>query len=237
MKWAKDLNSYFLQIKNEQLEPDMKQWTGSKMRKEYIKDVYCHPAYLTSMQSTSREIPGWKNHKLESRLLGAISTTSDIQIIPPLWQKVKVKWSGSHSVVSDCLQPHGLYSPWNSLGQNTGVGSLSLLQGIFPTQGSNPGLLHCRQILLYQLSHKGSPESEEELKSLLMKVKGESENAGLKLIIQKMKIMSSSSVTSWKIHGKTMKIVTDFIFLDSTVDWDCSHKFKRHLQKSYDKPR
>ena len=51
--------------------------------------------------------------------------------------------------------PHGPYSPWNSPGQNTGVGSLSLLQGIFPTQGSNPGLLHCRQIL-YQLSHKGS---------------------------------------------------------------------------------
>ena len=62
----------------------------------------------------------------------------------------------SRSVVSNSLQPHGLYSPWNSLGQNTGVGSLSLLQGIFPTQGSNPGLLHCRQILS-QLSHKGSP--------------------------------------------------------------------------------
>ena len=54
------------------------------------------------------------------------------------------------------LQPHGLYSPWNSPGQNTGVGSLSLLQGTFPTQGLNPGLPHCRQIL-YQLSHKGSP--------------------------------------------------------------------------------
>ena len=64
--------------------------------------------------------------------------------------------SESHSVVSDSLQPHGLYNPWNSLGQNTGVGSLSLLQGIFPTQRSNPGLSHCRWIL-YQLSHKGSP--------------------------------------------------------------------------------
>ena len=64
--------------------------------------------------------------------------------------------SESRSVVSNSLQPHGLYSLWNSLGQNTGVGNLSLLQGIFPTQGSNPGLLHCRQIL-YQLSHKGSP--------------------------------------------------------------------------------
>ena len=60
-----------------------------------------------------------------------------------------------HSVVSDSLQPHGLYSPWNSLALKTGVGSLSLLQGIFPTQGSNPGLPHCRQIL-YQLSHKTS---------------------------------------------------------------------------------
>ena len=60
------------------------------------------------------------------------------------------------SVVSYSLQPHGLYSPWNSPGRNTGVGSLSLLQGIFPTQGSNPGLLYCRRIL-YQLSHHGSP--------------------------------------------------------------------------------
>ena len=58
--------------------------------------------------------------------------------------------------MSDSLQPCGLYSPWNSPGQNTGVGSLSLLQRIFPTQGSNPGLPHCRQIL-YQLSDKGSP--------------------------------------------------------------------------------
>ena len=64
--------------------------------------------------------------------------------------------SESRSFVSDSLQPHGLYSPWNSPGQNTGVGSCSLLQGIFPTQGSYPGLPHCRRIL-YQLSHEGSP--------------------------------------------------------------------------------
>ena len=63
------------------------------------------------------------------------------------------------SVVSDSVRPHGLYSLWNSPGQNTGVGSLSLLQGIFPTQGSNPGLPHCR--LLYQLSHKRSPRIVE----------------------------------------------------------------------------
>ena len=62
----------------------------------------------------------------------------------------------SCSVVSDSLQPHGLYIPWNSPGQNTGVGSLSLLQGIFPTQGSNPGLLHCG-LIIYQLSHQRSP--------------------------------------------------------------------------------
>ena len=65
--------------------------------------------------------------------------------------------SESRSVVSNSLRPHGLYSPWTSPGQNTGVGSLSLLQGIFPTQGSNPGLPPCRQSL-YQLSHKGSPD-------------------------------------------------------------------------------
>ena len=64
--------------------------------------------------------------------------------------------SESRSVVSDSLRPRGLYSPWKSPGQNTGVGSLSLLQGIFSTQGLNPGLLHCRQIL-YQLSYQGSP--------------------------------------------------------------------------------
>ena len=64
--------------------------------------------------------------------------------------------SESRSVVSNSLRPHGLYSPWNSPGRNIGVGSLSLLQGIFPTQGSNPGIPHCRWIL-YQLSHKGSP--------------------------------------------------------------------------------
>ena len=68
------------------------------------------------------------------------------------------QWSKSHSVMSNSLWPHGLCSPWNSLGQNTGVGSLSLLQRIFPIQGLNPGLLHCRQIL-YQLSHKGGPNS------------------------------------------------------------------------------
>ena len=70
--------------------------------------------------------------------------------------------SESRSVLSDSLQPHRLYSPWNSPGQNTGVGRLSLLQGIFPTQGQNPGLLHCRWIL-YQLSHKEIPRILEQV--------------------------------------------------------------------------
>ena len=72
-----------MQITKQQLEPDMEQWTGSKFGKEYIKAVYCHPAYLTYMQSTSYEMPGWMNHTLESRLPGEISTTSDRQMTPP----------------------------------------------------------------------------------------------------------------------------------------------------------
>ena len=73
------------------------------------------------------------------------------------FHKIIWKENESHSVMSDSsLWAHGLYSPWNSPGQNTGMGSLSLLQRIFPTQGLNPGLPHCRHIL-YQLSHKGSP--------------------------------------------------------------------------------
>ena len=74
--------------------------------------------------------------------------------------------SESHSVVSDSLQPHGLYSSWNSPGQNTEVGSCSLIQGIFPTQVSNPGLLHCKWIL-YQLSHRGSPHARKVMLKIL----------------------------------------------------------------------
>ena len=67
-----------IQVKKQQLEPDMEQWTGSKLGKEYVKAVYCHPAYLTSLQSTSCEMPGWMKHKLESRLPGEISITSEM---------------------------------------------------------------------------------------------------------------------------------------------------------------
>ena len=102
---------------------------------------------------------GWKKHKLESRLLGEISVTSDMQMTPPLWQKI-----------------------------------------------------------------------EEELKSLLMKVKEDSKKVGLKLNIQKTKIMASSLITSWEIDGETVEMVADFIFLGSkiTADGDCSHEIKRH---------
>ena len=78
-----------MQVKKQQLEQDMEQWNGSKLGKEYIKAVYCHPAYLTYMQNTSCEMPGWTKHKLESRLPGEISITSDMQMTPQLWQKVK----------------------------------------------------------------------------------------------------------------------------------------------------
>ena len=70
-----------MQVKKQQLKPDVEQETGSKLGKEYIKAVYCYPAYLTYMQSTSCEMPGWINHKLETRLLGEISTISYMQII------------------------------------------------------------------------------------------------------------------------------------------------------------
>ena len=73
-----------MQVKKQQLELDMEQQTGSKSGREYVKAVYCHPAYLTYMQNTSCEMLGWMKHKLESRLLGEISITSDKQMIPPL---------------------------------------------------------------------------------------------------------------------------------------------------------
>ena len=125
-------------VKKQQLELNVERLTGSKLGKEY-KAEYCLPAYLTSMQSTSCEMPGWMNRKLESRLLGEISITSDMRMTPPLWQK-------------------------------------------------------------------------EELKSLLMKVKEESEKVGLKLNIQRAKIMESGSITSWEIDGETVETVSDFIF-------------------------
>ena len=80
-----------MQVKKQQLELDMEQQTGYKLGKEYDKAAYCHPAYLTYMQSTSCKMLVWMKHKLESRLPGEISITSDMQMTPPLWQKVKRK--------------------------------------------------------------------------------------------------------------------------------------------------
>ena len=150
-----------MQVKTQQLEPDMEKWTGSKLGKEYIKAVYWHPAYLTYMRSTSCEMLGLTKHNLKPRLLGEISVTSDIQMTPRLWQKVK----------------------------------------------------------------------RNLMKKLLMEVEEESERAGLKLNIQKTKIIASSPITSWQIDGKTMETVTDCIFLGSkiTADGDCSHEIKRCL--------
>ena len=78
-----------MQVRKQQLELDMEQQTGSKLGNEYSKAIYCHPAYLTYMQSTSCEMQGWITHKLESRLSGEILITSDMQMTPSLWQKVK----------------------------------------------------------------------------------------------------------------------------------------------------
>ena len=78
-----------MQVRKQELELDMEQQTGSKYEKEYVKAVYCHPTYLTYVQSKSCEMLGWMKHMLESRLPREISITSDIQMMPPLWQKVK----------------------------------------------------------------------------------------------------------------------------------------------------
>ena len=81
----------YMQVKKQQLELDMEQQTGSQSGKDYIKAIYFHPAFLTYMQSTSWETLGLMKHKLESRLPGEISITSDMQMTPPLWQKIKKK--------------------------------------------------------------------------------------------------------------------------------------------------
>ena len=133
----------------------MEQQIGFKLGKEYVKALYCHPAYLTYVQSTSCKMLDWMKHKLESRLPGEISMTSD---------------------------------------------DITLMA-----------------------------ESEEEPKKRLMKVKEESERAGLKLSIQKNKIMASSPIPEWQIDGERMEIVRDFIFLGFkiTANGDSSHEMKR----------
>ena len=87
--------TYFLRNLCAGQELDMEQQTGSKLGKEYVKAVYCHPSYLTSMKSTSCEMIGWMKHKLESRLPEEIWITSDMQVTPPLWQKARKNWRAS----------------------------------------------------------------------------------------------------------------------------------------------
>ena len=94
--------------------------------------------------------------KLWSMTVSKIMIYDSDQIYKKKFLYIYTSWKWSHSFIFDSLQPRGLYSPWNSPDQNTEVGSISLLQGIFPTQWSNPGLLHCRWIL-DQLSYQGSP--------------------------------------------------------------------------------
>ena len=78
-----------MQVKKQHLEPDVEQQIGSKLGKQYFRAIYCHPVYLTYMQSTSCKMHNWMKHKLESRLWGEISITSDMQMTPPLWQKTE----------------------------------------------------------------------------------------------------------------------------------------------------
>ena len=139
-------NSYSSELQNEGRDQLDIEKTGSKSGKEYIKTVYCHPAYLTSVQSTSCKMPGWMKHKLESRFLGEISITSDTKMIPPLRQKVK--------------------------------------------------------------------------KEPLDKMKEETEKVGLKLNIQKTKIMASGPINSWQIDRETMETVRGFILGDSKITAD-----------------
>ena len=148
-----------MQAKKQQLEMDMEQKTGSKLGKEYIKAVYCHPAYLTYMQSTSCET------RLDEAQAGIKIAGRNIN---------NLRYSDDTTLMA---------------------------------------------------------ESEEELKSLLMKVKEESEKLGLKLNIQKTKLMASGPITSWQIDGETMVTVIDFILGGSkiTADGDCSHEIKRCL--------
>ena len=85
------LRNLYAGFKKQQLEPDMEQQNGSRLGKDYVKAVYCHPAYLTSMQCTSSDMPGWMKHRLESRLLREVPITSDMQMTPPYGRMRRTK--------------------------------------------------------------------------------------------------------------------------------------------------
>ena len=138
----------------------------------------------------------------------------------------EVKWS--RSVVSDSLWPHGLQPtmllcPWDSPGKNSEGVAISL-------DWTRVSHIAGRRFTIWA-TRKAQAESEEELKSLLMKVKEESEKLGLKLNIQKTKIMASGPIISWEIDGETVETVSYFILEGSkmTADGDCSHEIKRRL--------
>ena len=139
-----------MQVKKQQLELDMEQLTGSKLGKEYIKVVYCQPAHLTYMQSTLYKMLGWMKHKLESRLPGEISITSDMQMTPPLWQKaeelksflMKVKEESEKVGLKFSLQKtkimaSGPITSWQTDGETTGIVSDSIFLGSKITAGGD----------------------------------------------------------------------------------------------------
>ena len=128
------------------------QWTGFKLGKEYLKAVYYHPAYLAYIQSTSCEMPGWMNHKLESRFLGETSTTSDMQVISPLWQNDFLGGSDGKSV---CLQR------WRP-GFDPRVGKIPWRRKLQPTPVLVPGKSHGRRSLVgcYPWGRKESDTTE-----------------------------------------------------------------------------
>ena len=112
---------------------------------------------VSGLRSSMRTLACFKVGIFFADCTGGLVTKSHLTLATP-WTaacQAPLSMGESRSVMSDSLRPHGLYSPWNSPGQNTGVGSLSLFQGIFQTQELNPGLPHCRRIL-YHLSYKGS---------------------------------------------------------------------------------
>ena len=126
-----------------------------------------------------------------------------------MWWKRKWNESESRSVMSNSLWPHGLYSPGNSPGQNTGLGSLSLLQGIFPTQGSNPGLPHCRWVL-YRLSHMGSPRI---LKWVAIPSRGDLPDPGIKPGSPALQEDSLPTELSGKRKPSLLKTINSYLVL------------------------
>ena len=175
------------------------------------------------------------------RYVDAAAAAKSLQLCPTLCHPI----DGSDSVPPHRRQPTRIPCPWDSPGKNTGVGCCFLLQCMkVKSESEVAQFLEWGAIAFSRCVDDTTlmAESEEELKNLLIKVKEESDKAGLKLGIQKAKIMASGPIISWQIGGETMETVTDVISLGSkiTMDGDCRHEIKRWLapwKKSYDKPR